>query len=301
MLLGYDVIGYKDGSCINTQICSPVYKKVELSNCIIDAFLARSDITKNFHTDKNYDWDIDTLLNAHFQGDLEAGNVSTMGRYIESILIQKREIDSLVWEDVVEFEYDEKIQYKILDKYIQNGFEYQYAMIPKSQNVVGNKKLSNIEKACFYGNFLIDDVSNYHFEYDIENSDIVNNVSQASFETINSRFPITVYGELDYKSGSMTALFYTGAIAEIDIKKQKQAKDNLFAFLKNKKPKIFKKEDGEMIIVNITGTPQEQPHSVQGLFKVKFDFVECAEFNKDNLLMYGLTQKGVGYSDKSTI
>lgn len=296
MFIGYDSFGLKDGSMFNTRICIPEYKKIEISNLIIDEIMLNSDITKPFHEFKYYDWDIDTLLNAHFQNDLEGGNVSTAGRFIEKILFQKREVDSLVWEDVVEIDFNDKIQYKILDMYVQNGFEYEYSMTPMAQGIAGAKRISTPTKVSFEGNFLTDGGSNnYRLVYNIDNGEVTRNVNQNMFEPIDSRYPIVIYGELDYKSGTMSALLYSGEYGEIDIKKEKLAREQLTNFLTNGKPKVFKKEDGELIIINVTGKPQEIPFDKLGMASIKFDYVEIAEFTKENLIMYGLTQSGVGY------
>lgn len=296
MFIGYDSFGLKDGSVFNTRVCVSDYNKVEISNLIVDSILIGSDVNKPPHEEKYFDWDIDTLLNAHFQNDLEGGNVSTAGRFIEKVLFQKREVDSLIWEDVAEIDFNDKIQYKILDLYVQNGFEYEYSMTPKSQGVVGSRRVSQPTKVSFEGNFLTNgDNENFRFVYNVEDSEVTRNVNQNLFEPLDSRYPIVVYGELDYKSGNMTALFYTGLSDEVDIKKEKLAREQIMRFLTNGKPKVFKKEDGELIIVNIMGKPQEIPSKITGVASVKFDYIETAEFTKENLLAYGLEQKGVGY------
>jgi hypothetical protein len=296
MLVGYDLFGINEGLVLNTRLCISEYSKIEVSNFIIDSLLVSSDVTKPFHKHKYFDWDIDTLLNAHFQMDLEAGNVSTAGRFIDKVLFQKREVDSLIWEDVAEVDFNDKIQYKIVDTYVRNGFEYEYSMTPVAQGTVGTKRSSAPTKVSFEGNFLTDGgTSNYRLVYNIENGEVTRNVKHNIFEPIDSRFPIVVYGELDYKSGSMSALVYTGNYGEIDIKREKMAREQLFKFLTNGKPKVFKKEDGDLILINIVGSPQEIPFNSTGIASINFDYVEIAEFTRENLMMYGLSQRDVGY------
>src|SRR5699024_9722027 len=127
------------------------------------------------------------------------------------IRIQKREWDKMEWQDVAEIDYDpyDKLLFEGIDKYVANDFVYQYSILPITATIVGNRVVSNDEKAQFEDVFISDKDSNYKLLYDIELSEFESHVANAVFEPRNSKYPIVVHSNLDYATFDVTATFIT--------------------------------------------------------------------------------------------
>ena len=70
---------------------------------------------------------------------------------------------------------------------------------------------------------------------------------------------------------------------------------NLFKFIKNKKPKIYRDSKGDLKLVTVIDNPQEIPMSnVDGISNLSFNMVEIGEVNSENLRAYGMVETTEG-------
>lgn len=303
MILGYSMFHGKDNLVYKTNVYHPSYSKLELKNMIVDEIYIDEDITIPYTIDKPDGWNYRTVIDSKFNNSLEGGSVQANNFQIEKVRFQRRLADEVEWQDVGEIEYkpDDQILYEVIDKNIQNDFEYQYSILPITATVLGNRVVSNEIVSEFEGIFLSDKNNNYRLFYNIETDSMQHNISTAILEPLNSQYPIVIDGNLDYRSGGVKALFVSAETAnrndgKVTIRAEKLGRDRLMKFLKNRKPKILRQPNGETMLVRIVDKPQEEyMNSITGIASVSFKFVEIggmdSETLKSNNILIGLEEE----------
>lgn len=303
MILGYSIFHGKDNLVYKTNVYHPSYSKLELKNMIVDEIYIDEDITIPYTIDKPDGWNYRTVIDAKFNNSLEGGSVQANNFQIEKVRFQRRLTDEVVWQDVGEIEYkpDDQVLYEVIDKNIQNDFEYQYSILPITATVLGNRVVSNEIVSEFEGIFLSDKNNNYRLFYNIETDSMQHNISTATLEPLNSQYPIVIDGNLDYRSGGIKALFVSTETAnrndgKVTIRAEKLGRDRLMKFLKNRKPKILRQPNGETMLVRIVDKPQEEyMNNITGIASVSFRFVEIggmdSETLKSNDILIGLEEE----------
>lgn len=298
MIIGFNAFGEENHLAFDNRLCHPTYNKLEITGGMIDEIYIDEDIEIPYTIEKPTGWRFRTVLLARFQGNLEAGSVEAQNLQIEKIRFQRRRVGDLEWQDVAEMEYipTEKIFYETLDKFVSNEFIYQYSIIPITATVVGNRVVSDEVKAEFEGIFISDKESNYKLLYDVELSDIQHNIAYSVFEPRNSKYPIVVYGNLDYVSFDITATFITAETMNkndgtVDIRMERLTKDKLLEFMKNGKPKIYRDHHGNTKVVSVVGTPKEIPYNNKGgIAKLSFSLAEIGDVDSETLRSYNLLE-----------
>lgn len=295
MIIGYNFFNDPDSTVFDTQYGMSTFNKTELSNGIYDEYYIDEDIEVDNSTDKPTSWAYTTVLNALFQNSLEGGSVTANGYTIESILLQRRKLEELYWENIQIIPYvsGEKTLYEAIDRYVQNDFTYEYSIVPLSVSVTGNRTISNEVKVEFEGNFLTDLVNNYRLIYDFELGGIQHNSPSATHEPLNSEFPIVTYSNTNYRSSSISCYIITDTSlnGKIDIKNEQIQRQRVMEFVKNKKPKILRLASGEIMLITIVDNPNEEPNNgIQGLSKINFSFVEVGNVDTSTLIENGLLE-----------
>lgn len=295
MIIGYTFFSDpQEPHVFNTQYGLAKYTKAELSHGIYDELFIDEDIASSKSIDKPTSWSYTTVLNALFQANLEAGSVSASGFTIESILVQKRKLDELYWENIQVIPYvtGEKTLYEAIDRYVQNDYTYEYSIVPLSSSVTGNRTISNKVKSQFDGNFITDKDNNFHLIYDFELGNIQHNSPSATHEPLNSQYPIVTYSNTDYRSSSITCHILTNSSmvnGELDVKNEHIQRKRIMSFLKNKRSKVLRLASGEIMMITIVDNPTEElNNSILGLGKISFSFVEVGNVDTSTLIENGL-------------
>lgn len=291
MIIGYNFFGEENNLIYKTEIYHPSYNKIELKNLTLDELFIDEDVTIPCTVNKPDGWNYRTVLDAKFQNSLEGGSIQANNFQIEKIRFQRREVDDVEWQDVGEIKYtpNEKILYEMIDKNIQNNFEYQYSLLPMTATVLGNRVISDEIIANFEGVFLSDKNNNYKLIYNIETDALQHNTSNAILEPLNAQYPIVIDGNLDYKSGGIKALFVSTDTAnrhdgKVSIKSEKLKRDKLMKFLKNKKPKVLRQDNGETMLIRIVDKPKEEyVDNITGIAYISFKFVEVGGMDSETL------------------
>ena len=290
MFIGLDFYGLgESGTTFQTNIASSKYIEFGIRNCIVDEIYMDENINFEFSTTKPTEWNYSTILDAKFKGTLEAGNISGQGYSIQSIKIQKRKIDDTKWIDVAVLPYNSSFEdYSIIDNYVANDESYIYALIPITSTVVGERVLSNQVDVEFEGMFLSDKTHNYHLLYDVSVPNITHNTVSNVFELPASKYPIITTSQIDYVSFPVEATVVTegSSYGQIDIKAEKQARENLMNFIKNRKPKVYRDDLGEIRLIMVTDKPQIVPvDGARGIAKVSFSATEIGDTNDSETLI----------------
>lgn len=298
MLIGIDTFGYNDGAIFKSSIFNVGSYEMEMAYGKFDEVYIDLDTTVSTDIVKPTEWGFQTVIDAKFQGDLEGGSVSGSGQVITAIRIQRQKEDEIVWNDILQIDYSTGYQsyYTFTDKYIQNGISYRYALIPLSGNTLGYRQSSELITVDFDGVFFSDLTHNYRLYYNLELGDFEHNTPSSVQEPLNSQYPIVTYGTLDYIRGSVEALFLSASTVatngNINIRSEKLERQELMNFMKNKKPKILRNSDGNLLLVTIIDNPKETPNNqIRGIANVSFNFVEIGNVeDTDNLKTLGLLE-----------
>lgn len=297
MIIGFNFFGdYEGSSVFETMMVHSDYYRTELKDGIIDEIYIDEDTTITNSTTKPNSWGFKTVLDAKFQDNLEGGSIQASGETIDSVLFQRRKTDELYWNDVAKIEYSqgETTFYEIFDKFIQNDEEYEYSILPLAVDVKGERILSNPITADFEGYFISDKDNNYRLYYNAEFDTLTHNNPSAIHEPLNSQYPIVTYGQLNYRQGNLKALILSDSTIsdhEIDVRAEKKLRQQLMSFLNNRKPKIIRGQNGELLLITIVGNTQEEHNNkINGIANVSFEFVEIGNTDSDTLKSYDLIE-----------
>lgn len=239
---------FADGDCLNTCPSNvDSINSITLTNAIFDHFNVTKNINTEVTTSIPQNWDYDTIMNAPFNGNLNAGNVDFLVEQIIGIKIKRRKINESNWLTLTTIPINtiEDLNFTFNDMLNAYGVEYEYAFIPiMAGNVEGTYELNNTILSQFNGVFIGNADTIYKFLYEVKYGSNQRNQQVGIFQVLGKQFPVFVAnGQMSYESGSVTATLLnddyqkTGIIDRVQIT---QKKDALKDFLTDKKAKILK-------------------------------------------------------------
>jgi hypothetical protein len=286
LFLGLDFYG--DNIAYNTEIVISNIYNIQLMKSIVDE-IKIDDTIANYTNSAKEEWSYDTVLLGDFKDQsLEAGNIDNKGVAVEYIRFKKRRKSTLEWMNVADINYNRLEQlYSYVDRFVQSTEEYEYAIVPLTSNIEGEE--STIEVYCEYdGLWLVDRSQGVKFFYNLEYSEIENVTKVGLFEPLQSKYPYTQTNATDYHSGSVSATIISDSTLsgdtngrQINIRQERLLRESIFAFLKNRKPKILKDGNGRYYLVMILGSPRELPNEdVAGaIANIEFEWIEIGDAN----------------------
>ena len=295
MLLGIDICGMYDGAIFNTTNFLGSYYSVQLENALVDDIYVTLNTAVSTTTVKPTSWASQDILNADFQNTLEGGSISGNGQYITSVAIQNRNTNGLIWDTVTTIPYVQgtSILFQYSDKYVQNGENYEYTLVPYINSVQGIVAPNSVYiTANFDATFLTDKNNNYMLMYDIKQGDITYNQNSKIFEPLDAQYPIIQYGSLNYRTGKISATLLSDTSLNSStgfvINSEVVLRQNLIAFLTNRQAKLLRNRFGENILVTIVNKPSISFATSQPIATVNFEFIELNNINSSTLSQYGL-------------
>lgn len=214
----------------------------------------------------------------------------------EKVKIQRRVDSDWEWEHIVELPYTPGIV-EYLDKYVANGEDYIYSVVPVMDGVEGERELAALVRVLFDGVFISDMTSNYALLYNLEQGEMSSNMASGVFTPLSSKYPVVVSSGLDYNTFSVTALFVQSETVDkgldtVNVQAEKKAREGMLRFLKNGKPKVYRDAHGELMMVTVTGNVRENPlKSRAGLSTVTVDLTEIGSMDNEKLISSGLRER----------
>lgn len=214
----------------------------------------------------------------------------------EKVKIQRKINGDWEWENIVELPYTQGVV-EYLDKYVANGEEYVYSILPIVDGFEGEREVAEVVMASFDGVFISDMSSNYSLLYNLEQGEIDNNIASEVFTPLSSQYPVVVSSGLDYETFNVTALFVKPETVErgldiVNVQEEKKARDGLMRFLKNGRPKVYRDVHGELKMVSVTGNVREAPHKNRaGLSTITINLTEIGDMESENLISNNLRER----------
>jgi hypothetical protein len=288
MFLGYNFLG-------DTDSLSPTYndirqiEKLRLQNGIYDHIDVQKG-NQSLSTIKN-DWTVYNILLATCDGNLNGGNVNFAGMIVKKLRIRRRKIDDFEnWYNLKEFDYDPNKQYEFYDNLTESNQGYEYAIIPVTETGEEGDYITSTVTSLFDGAFLCEKETSYKLLYNMEYSDTTRVRPSATFEPIDSKFPIVVRnGNINYEKGSLKALVLSEATeesyGEIDRKQEVIHRKALLDCLTNGETKVLKDSNGNYWVIQIDDNPSVSylNELSQGIAEINISWVEVAENTKADL------------------
>lgn len=267
-----------------------------LQNGIFDHFNVTRNVVFDYNSIVPTDWDIDTIMNADFEGNVSAGNVDQMTADITSVRIKRRVKGTFDWITIKQIPVSkpEDLTFIITDNLNAYNTEYEYAFVPVMEDVEGNYIIESI-LSKFEGVFVCDVDTVFKFHAGIEYNNNTSNQQVGVFQPYNRKYPVVVSNSImNYQTGSIGGWVLPNDFddnrnpSRIAITKEKEV---LLKFLLNKKPKIIKDMNGNSWLVYFTGNPtlSYDNNYGQGMVKVSAEWTEVGDPNdKTDLYENGL-------------
>lgn len=281
--LGYNF--FSDGDCLNSAPSNVNnISNIRLSNAIFNHFNVTSNTSISSSTTIPTNWDYDTILNADFSGNLDAGNVDFLIEQISAIKIKRRVQGEFNWITLATIPINtiDDLTFAFNDLLNKSNTTYDYALVPMIENVEGQYIINSI-LSQFNGVFIGDISTIYKFFYELKYSNNKRNQQVGIFEVLGKKFPVFVAnGDLSYETGSVTATILNDGFEQtgiIDRTAITQQKDAIKDFLTNKKAKILKDWNGNiwLCIVNSDVGVTYKSNFGMGIPVINFEWTEIGD------------------------
>ena len=303
MIIGYDF--WADGvfyDASSTPIIIEDNDGVAFDNCnslcTVNDFTLKGghfdelNITKdNEEIDNNTQktqWLNNNVLLAKFENDLIGGTIGVDGCDITTIELNRRRKGEEHWETYYSIPYNKNISfYTIVDKFIESEETYEYCLCPigandKKEIKRGRNTIPQEVFVSYNHAYLFDNSASYMLIYDLKIGDMSKQIGANPIETLSSPYPYVIYGQNDYVKGNISCLLVSeeSTTGSVNIKSEKQLRNNILKFLSNKNCKVFKNCDGTYMLVQIVGNPTLTPsNDVLGIYQINFEYVQMGNIN----------------------
>ena len=284
-MCGYDFCSDK-----NTLNESPVsasrYNSVTLTNGIFDHWNVTGDTSSKYSSDIPTAWDLLTIMNANFNGHINAGNIDYSLSEITGFKIKRRKTTEFDWITLkyIPMENLDTLSFIFNDNLAASGYEYEYAFVPVIGEIDGSY-VSNTINSKFEGVFICDQNTIYKFLAGVRYGTNQRVQKIGVFEPYGRKYPVIVSnGLVSYEAGTVSGTILpsdytkTGDMNRLQITEEKKA---LFNFLVNKKAKILKDWSGNSFLLCVTGNPSAEYDNEYGMGKVDIsaDWTEVGDAN----------------------
>ncbi|PEN97850.1 hypothetical protein CN553_12500 [Bacillus cereus] len=292
MIIGYNFFNYEHGGTIfDTPVCTDMMDELNINEGTYDEIYIDLNTQIANDTAKPFMWTLTTIMDSKFTGDLDAGSIGAEGFKVTHIQLYRSVYGSNKWDLVAQFDYNKEYNvYNYVDRYVQNGATYQYAIVPVANEVIGDMLKSDQIKSEYEGIFLTDRKENKRLEYDISLGDVTYNQASSVNQPINGAYPIVTFGNSNYRSGNLSTLPLsreTIAMAGggIDKLAEQINRQDWLDFLNNHKAKVLRMDSGVLILVATQNvSSQHKEGALRDLASVTFDYTEIGELNFSNML-----------------
>lgn len=286
-------VGYNFFADVNALDSAPSsvdnITSTQLSNAIFDHFNVTKNTNTLFSTDIPANWDYDTILDASFDGVLNAGNVDFLVDQISAIKIKRRAQGTFNWLTLKTIPVDniEDLTFVFNDFLNGYGITYEYALVPVLNDIEGNYIINSVFSQ-FNGVFIGDAEKTFKFLYDVEYGSNARNQQVGTFQPLGKQYPIIVAnGLLSYESGSVSATILNDDYEDtgiIDPSAIVQKKTIIKDYLTNKKAKLLKDFNGNVWLCMVTDNVQVtyRTGSAMSIPQIQFNWVQIGDANNQS-------------------
>lgn len=262
----------------NTSAYSPDITSVSLSNMVLDELYASKKVLANFNWVIPEDWDFDTLMHAKYENNLYAGNVKYSADMVDSVRIKKRYAGDFRWKTIYEKPIHDQTDFAVefYDHFEPSNKEIEYAYVA----VIGNAE-SYLAYASVYSQFdsyfIVGADESYPMIIDVQN-EVTYNRESNTVVSPGRKYPYVIHnGIAKYYSGSMTATFIDISNCELDFENGWKYRNQIDQFLTDGQAKILKSFEGDIWMINVTGSIPRTINDHYQYVTHKFEWVEAGD------------------------
>ena len=276
IVCGYNF--FRDENALNpSPLRNGIFTSTQLKNGIFSHWYITRDINSPYSSEEPTLWEYLTVMDANFNGTLQAGNVGYVLDNIDGIKIKRRKVGEYDWitlNYVSAEELGETLSFVLNDNLNQNDIEYEYAFVPVFQGIEGNY-ITNTIKSKFNGVFISDAESIYKFYTNVSYGTNERVQQIGVFEPFGRKYPVVVSNALlNYETGSFKGDILNNDFLEtrkINAKEIVEKRKQIIDFLTNKKAKILKDWNGNFWLIFITDNIQTGYANNSGMSIVNVD------------------------------
>jgi len=282
---------------INCLVPSPVshnrFTKTTLSNGIFNHWNATRNVSTNPSTNPPTTWDYLTLMNANFDNNIQAGNITYTLSNIDGFRVKRRKTDEQEYTTIAYVPTSSletgPYGFTVKDNLNQNGVTYEYAIVPVTATAEGviteSQVISNEIESKFEGVFICDADTIYKFYAGVEYGAETQVQKVGTFEPFGKKYPVVVSnGVINYAKGSVKGtVLPQGFLDNRNFNRLEMVKErkSLLEFLTNKRAKILKDWNGNFWLCCIIDTPTTDyiANTGMGLANVSANWIEIGDSN----------------------
>lgn len=283
--IGYNFLG--DGGALNNAPSNvDNITSTRVTSAIFDHLNVTRDTSVEYTGVVPSEWTYDTILDADFNGNIDAGNVDFIAEQVSAIEIKRRIRGEFNWITLhtIPINSVEDLDFSFNDMLNQYGVEYEYAIVPIIEDIEGEYIINSIFSQ-FNGVFIGDAENIYKLLYEVQYDNTQMNQQVGIFQVLGNKYPIYVAnGELSYESGSVTATIMNDdyeTTRVIDYQAIRQKRDALNRFLTDHRPKILKDWRGNiwLCVINSNINTTYKQSSGMGIPVMNFNWTQIGDAN----------------------
>lgn len=289
IVCGYNF--FRDENALNpSPLRNAIFKSTRLENGIFSHWYVTRDVNSPYSSEEPTLWEYLTVMDANFDGTIQAGNVGYVLDNIDGIKIKRRKVNEYDWitlDYVSAEELGTTLSFTLNDNLNQNDVEYEYAFVPVSQGIEGNY-ITNTIKSKFNGVFICDAESIYKFYTNVSYGTNERVQQIGVFEPFGRKYPVVVSNSLlNYETGSFKGDILNNDFLDtrrINAKEIIEKRKQIVDFLTNKKAKILKDWNGNFWLIFITDSIQTDyaNNSSMSIVNVESRWTEVGDANSGN-------------------
>ena len=299
MFFLYDTL--KDNNSMGFATNSTFVNTVKIANGIFDHLNLLEQIT-NF-TVIPTEWTDETLLDATFNGNINAGQISQFVGTIDHLEVQRQEVGTNEWVTLQILYKDSTgnvpVDFTMYDTYEKNNTLYTYQIVPV--DIQGNQgtALQQEVLSIFNDAYIADAKHIYKITYEYALGSMQKNQTNAVYTPYGAKYPTVVYNSVNrYDSGSITAILLaptseSATSSYIDRVAQVNLVNEFNSWLANGQAKILKDFNGNLKVITVINPISNSYYKElgNGLASTSFNFVEVGKFSQSYLDKLGMTNK----------
>lgn len=256
------------------------FHSLSISDGTYDHLYLSEDINSTIES-LDADWTYETKLNANFDKNLDAGNSGFSLKTTDTIVIRKRERDTLNWTTIYTIPVREFADFNFTRyyPYAANHADSEYMLI-STINGIENSYVITPCLSEFDGFFIVDKDHIYGTIYNLAPVDTTQNSNVTVLELLNNRYP-SVYtnSQCNYVNGYTSGCFLklNPDTQTVDTKAGIRYRQEFMDWLTNGKSKLIKLEDGRIYLARISGKPTETQEGPSELKRIGFDWTQIGD------------------------
>lgn len=294
-LMNYDFL--LDKSTIDpSPAYIPVANGVQLTNAIFDEFDLSRDGTESYSTEIPEEWNISTIMQTNFNGNVNAGNVDYSTQDLAGVRIKRRIKGTFAWITLYDIAMESAagLSFTKYDLLNQHGVTYEYAFVPYLNDNTECAYIIKEVDSVLDGVFVCSpgSIAKFYGGLSYGTGSMANKTGV--FEPLGSKYPVVVSNaNTQYYSGSITAtaLTYNQLMNDkFDRYTLSSYLRLLMQFLTDKGTKIIKDWNGNLWLAAIVDNIQSSYNNNvgMGIGDVSFNFVEIGSaVDQETLEMHG--------------